>query len=108
MLLGDGRLGLLCAQVMSQLNATVRLVGKHPEKLALCEKWGVKHRLLEDVGASSSGALLAAWRGAPGRAPGHSNNSTQGDHTHGNRCCKILKSRHYHQRVDPNNFFLSQ
>lgn len=48
--LGDGRLGLLCAQVMSQLNATVRLVGKHAEKLALCEKWGVKHRLLDDVG----------------------------------------------------------
>ncbi|MCC6580487.1 MAG: alcohol dehydrogenase catalytic domain-containing protein [Phycisphaeraceae bacterium] len=48
--LGDGRLGLLCAQVMTQLNATVRLVGKHPEKLALCEKWGVKHRLLDDVG----------------------------------------------------------
>jgi alcohol dehydrogenase len=48
--LGDGRLGLLCAQVMSQLNATVRLVGKHAEKLELCGKWGVKHRLLEDVG----------------------------------------------------------
>ncbi len=48
--LGDGRLGLLCAQVMSQLNATVRCVGKHTDKLALCEKWGVKHRLLEDVG----------------------------------------------------------
>ena len=48
--LGDGRLGLLCAQVMSQLNATVRCVGKHPEKLQLCEKWGVKHRLLDDVG----------------------------------------------------------
>lgn len=48
--LGDGRLGLLCAQVMSQLNATVRCIGKHPEKLALCEKWGVKHRPLADVG----------------------------------------------------------
>ena len=48
--LGDGRLGLLCAQVMTQLNATVRVVGQHPEKLALCEKWGVKHRLLEEVG----------------------------------------------------------
>ena len=48
--LGDGRLGLLCAQVMSQLNATVRVVGKHPEKLALCEKWKVKQRLLKDVG----------------------------------------------------------
>jgi threonine dehydrogenase-like Zn-dependent dehydrogenase len=48
--LGDGRLGLLCAQVMSQLNATVRLVGKHENKLQLCEKWGVKHRKLDDVG----------------------------------------------------------
>lgn len=48
--LGDGRLGLLCAQVMSRLNATVRCVGKHTEKLELCERWGVKHRLLEDVG----------------------------------------------------------
>lgn len=48
--LGDGRLGLLCAQVLSKLNATVRCIGKHESKLALCEKWGVKHRLLKDVG----------------------------------------------------------
>lgn len=49
-ILGDGRLGLLCAQVTSRLNATVRCVGKHPEKLELCAKWGVKHRLIHDVG----------------------------------------------------------
>lgn len=48
--LGDGRLGLLCAQVLSKLNATVRCIGKHEPKLALCERWGVKHRLLGDVG----------------------------------------------------------
>ncbi|MEX1016788.1 MAG: alcohol dehydrogenase catalytic domain-containing protein [Phycisphaeraceae bacterium] len=48
--LGDGRLGLLCAQVLSGLNATVRCLGKHPEKLQLCEKWGVKHRLVSEVG----------------------------------------------------------
>jgi len=48
--LGDGRLGLLCAQVLSELNATVRCVGKHPRKLELCEKWGIKHRLLDEVG----------------------------------------------------------
>ncbi len=29
--LGDGRLGLLCVQVMSQANASVRLIGKHEE-----------------------------------------------------------------------------
>jgi len=48
--LGDGKLGLLCAQVMARLNASVRLLGKHPEKFGLCEKWGVKHRHIDDVG----------------------------------------------------------
>ncbi len=48
--LGDGRLGLLCAQVLSQENATVRLIGKHPDKLEHCTKWGIKHRMLDEVG----------------------------------------------------------
>ena len=48
--LGDGRLGLLCAQVMSRLNARVRVLGRHAEKLQLCERWGIKHRLVEEVG----------------------------------------------------------
>jgi len=63
--LGDGRLGLLCAQVMSQLNATVRLVGKHPQKLALCEKWGVKHRLLSDVGLRADQDIVVDCTGSP-------------------------------------------
>ncbi|MEX2671547.1 MAG: alcohol dehydrogenase catalytic domain-containing protein [Phycisphaeraceae bacterium] len=46
--LGDGRLGLLVAQVLAQFNASVRVIGKHPDKLALCEKWAIKHRLLSD------------------------------------------------------------
>lgn len=48
--LGDGRLGLLCVQVMAQLNASVRLIGKHPEKMNLCTKWGIKHRHVDDIG----------------------------------------------------------
>ena len=48
--LGDGRLGLLCAQVLAKLNATVRVVGKHEAKLRLAEKWNIPARLLEDVG----------------------------------------------------------
>lgn len=62
--LGDGRLGMLCAQVMSQLNATVRLVGKHPEKLAVCEKWGVKHRLLNDVGLRADQDIVVDCTGS--------------------------------------------
>lgn len=48
--LGDGRLGLLVGQVMSRLNASVRVVGRHPEKLALCERWALKQRHIDEVG----------------------------------------------------------
>ncbi|MBL1218103.1 MAG: alcohol dehydrogenase [Planctomycetes bacterium] len=48
--LGDGRLGLLCAQAMSRLNASVRVVGKHEAKMNLCEKWGIKHRHVSEIG----------------------------------------------------------
>jgi len=47
--LGDGRLGLLCAQVLRNAGCPVRLVGKHPDKLALCEKWSIRSRLLSDI-----------------------------------------------------------
>lgn len=67
--LGDGRLGLLCAQVMSQLNATVRLVGKHPAKVELCEKWGVKHRLLADVGLRADQDIVVDCTGSPTGLP---------------------------------------
>lgn len=63
--LGDGRLGLLCAQVMSGLNATVRLVGKHPEKLQLCDKWRVKHRGLDDVGLRNDQDIVVDCTGSP-------------------------------------------
>ena len=47
--LGDGRLGLLVAQVLRDANCQVRVVGNHPEKLALCEKWAIRSRLLADI-----------------------------------------------------------
>ena len=40
--LGDGRLGLLVAQVLRDADCPVRVIGKHPEKLALCEKWQIR------------------------------------------------------------------
>ena len=63
--LGDGRLGLLCTQVLAQQNATVRCVGKHLSKLALCEKWGVKHRRLEDVGMRADQDIVVDCTGSP-------------------------------------------
>ncbi|MAX23433.1 MAG: alcohol dehydrogenase [Phycisphaeraceae bacterium] len=62
--LGDGRLGLLCAQVLTQLNGTVRLLGKHPEKMERCEKWGVKHRLVSEVGLRADQDIVVDCTGS--------------------------------------------
>ncbi len=48
--LGDNSLALLTAQVMSKLNASVRVVGNNADQLAVCEKWAIKNRLASDVG----------------------------------------------------------
>jgi alcohol dehydrogenase len=40
--LGDGRLGLLVAQVLKNAGAQVILVGKHAWKLELARRWGVR------------------------------------------------------------------
>jgi threonine dehydrogenase-like Zn-dependent dehydrogenase len=40
--LGDGRLGNLCAQVLASLSDHVMVVGKHPEKLAVLEAMGIE------------------------------------------------------------------
>lgn len=63
--LGDGSLGLLMAQVMGKLNASVRLVGRHAEKLAVCEKWGIKHRHIDDVGRRSDQDVVIDCTGTP-------------------------------------------
>ena len=47
--LGDGRLGLLVAQVLRNVDCPVRMIGKHPEKLALCEKWQIRSRAVSDI-----------------------------------------------------------
>jgi alcohol dehydrogenase len=47
--LGDGRLGLLVAQVLRNAGCPVRVIGKHPEKLALCAKWGIRNRPLNEI-----------------------------------------------------------
>jgi threonine dehydrogenase-like Zn-dependent dehydrogenase len=47
--IGDGRLGLLTAQILRNAGCPVRVVGKHPAKLALCEKWQIRSRLLADI-----------------------------------------------------------
>ncbi len=63
--LGDGTLGLLMAQVMARLNASVRLVGRYSEKLARCERWGIKHRHVDDVGRRADQDIVVDCTGSP-------------------------------------------
>ncbi len=47
--LGDGKLGQLAAQVLALAGCDVRMVGKHPEKLTLPEQRGITTYLLDNV-----------------------------------------------------------
>jgi threonine dehydrogenase-like Zn-dependent dehydrogenase len=63
--LGDSALGLLTAQVMTRLNASVRVLGKSAEKLAVCERWGIKNRLESEVGRRADQDAVVDCTGAP-------------------------------------------
>lgn len=47
--LGDGRLGLLAAQVLSLSTENLLALGRHPEKLAILEKRGIRTGLYDEV-----------------------------------------------------------
>ena len=47
--LGDGRLGNLCAQVLSTFTRRLLVVGKHPEKLSLLQSFGLSTCLPQDA-----------------------------------------------------------
>lgn len=63
--LGDGPLAMLVAQAMAKLNASVRVIGKHPENLMMCEKWGIKHRLLSEIGQRADQDVVVECTGSP-------------------------------------------
>jgi len=84
--LGDGRLGNLCAQVLARLSSHVTVVGKHAEKLALLSnppRGGHDHRspkggryiseintmLLADVEASHDADIVVDCTGSPTGLP---------------------------------------
>lgn len=50
--IGDGKLGLLCAMTMALSSNSVWLIGKHPEKMAIAERRGV-----EGILAANNGKL---------------------------------------------------
>ncbi|HEV7644312.1 MAG TPA: alcohol dehydrogenase catalytic domain-containing protein [Pyrinomonadaceae bacterium] len=47
--IGDGKLGILCAQALAIVNPNVTLIGKHKEKLKLVEDRGIESLLLPET-----------------------------------------------------------
>jgi threonine dehydrogenase-like Zn-dependent dehydrogenase len=47
-ILGDGRLGNLCAQVLARLSRHVLVIGKHQEKLNILKAMGIATAILSD------------------------------------------------------------
>ncbi|HSK64944.1 MAG TPA: alcohol dehydrogenase catalytic domain-containing protein [Pyrinomonadaceae bacterium] len=66
--IGDGKLGLLCAQVVALTGAQVLLVGKHPEKLQIVARRGVETCAPHE--AEKQAREFAVVVDASGAAPG--------------------------------------
>ena len=62
--LGDGRLGNLCAQVLARLSDHVEVVGKHRRKLALLENRGLSTRLLDETRGMHSADIVVDCTGS--------------------------------------------
>ena len=62
--LGDGRLGNLCAQVLAGLSDHVLVVGKHQEKLALLQALGITTAMLGDIEGSRSADIVVDATGS--------------------------------------------
>ncbi|QDU46281.1 2-deoxy-scyllo-inosamine dehydrogenase [Symmachiella dynata] len=67
--LGDGRLGNLCAQVIRLSGATVSVVGKHRRKLDLLEKLGIATELLENLSPDRCADMVVDCTGSPSGLP---------------------------------------
>jgi threonine dehydrogenase-like Zn-dependent dehydrogenase len=68
-ILGDGRLGNLCAQVLAGLSDHVRVVGKHPSKLALLQSFGISANLLSSQPEDRSADIVVDCTGSPTGLP---------------------------------------
>lgn len=68
LVLGDGKLGLLAAQVLADAGARVLAVGRHPEKLALLARRGIETRLAADWTPRPTGLVVEATGSAAGFA----------------------------------------
>ena len=63
--LGDGRLGMLVAQVLRNAGCPVRMIGRHAAKLAMCEKWQIRSRNVADIKPRADQDVVVDCTGSP-------------------------------------------
>ncbi|MCY2968374.1 MAG: alcohol dehydrogenase catalytic domain-containing protein [Planctomycetota bacterium] len=63
-ILGDGRLGNLCAQVLKSQGCQVTVVGKHHRKMSLLERLGISTRAVSNPPPRASAALVVDCTGS--------------------------------------------
>ena len=63
--LGDGRLGNLCAQVLKHHGCSVLVVGKHPAKLSILRQLGIATVLLSDMAPDRDSDIVVDCTGSP-------------------------------------------
>lgn len=64
-ILGDGAFALVAAQVMAKLNTSTRVLGTHNAKFSLCERWGIRHRHVSEVGRRHDQDVVVETSGEP-------------------------------------------
>lgn len=62
--LGDSPLALLTAQVLARMNKTVRVLTSRADRQRLCEKWGIKHRAMDEAGRRQDQDVVVDCTGA--------------------------------------------
>jgi threonine dehydrogenase-like Zn-dependent dehydrogenase len=68
-ILGDGRLGNLCAQVLARLSDHVLVIGKHQEKLAILGAMGIATAVLSDAIEARSFDIVVDCTGSESGLP---------------------------------------
>jgi alcohol dehydrogenase len=63
--LGDGKLGLLCAQVLATTGCDLRALGRHPDKLAILERRGIRAALSADWDGGRDADVVVEATGSP-------------------------------------------
>jgi len=64
--LGDSAMAMLTAQVLARMNKSVRLLTSKPDRQRLCERWGIKHRGVDEPGRRQDQDVVVDCTGTSG------------------------------------------